>query len=60
VKRVEFGNVTVDLGRGEASCAATSCCRGTFRAGDRVRALIYDVREQRGPQIFLSRTATNS
>src|SRR5215475_6164179 len=58
VKRVEFGNVTVDLGRGEAILRRDELLpRETFRAGDRVRALIYDVREeQRGPQIFLSRT----
>src|ERR1700757_3091340 len=58
VKRVEFGNVTVDLGRGEAILRRDELLpRETFRAGDRVRALIYEVRdEQRGPQIFLSRT----
>src|SRR5579885_163823 len=58
VKRGEFGNVTVDLGRGEAILRRDELLpRETFRAGDRVRALIYDVREeQRGPQIFLSRT----
>src|SRR5437764_5156694 len=58
VKRVEFGNVTVDLGRGESVLRRDELLpRETFRAGDRVRALIYDVREeQRGPQIFLSRT----
>ncbi|TDQ82359.1 NusA antitermination factor [Dongia mobilis] len=58
VKRVEFGNVTVDLGRGEAMLRRDELLpRETFRTGDRVRAIIYDVREeQRGPQIFLSRT----
>src|SRR6267154_2597752 len=58
VKRVEFGNVTVDLGRGESILRRDELLpRETFRAGDRVRALIYDVREEpRGPQIFLSRT----
>src|SRR5215813_13324196 len=58
VKRVEFGNVTVDLGRGESVLRRDELLpRETFRAGDRVRALIYDVREEpRGPQIFLSRT----
>jgi len=58
VKRVEYGNVVVDLGRGEAIVRRDELLpRETFRAGDRVRALIYDVREeQRGPQIFLSRT----
>ncbi len=58
VKRVEYGNVIVDLGRGEAIIRRDELIpRETFRYGDRVRAYIYDVRrEQRGPQIFLSRT----
>jgi N utilization substance protein A len=58
VKRVEFGNVTVDLGRAEAVIRRDEMIpRETFRPGDRVRAYIYDVREEpRGPQIFLSRT----
>src|SRR5438477_11085648 len=58
VKRVEFGNVIVDLGRAEAILRRDELLpRETFRQGDRVRAYIYDVRrEQRGPQIFLSRT----
>ena len=58
MKRVEFGNVTVDLGRGEAMLRRDELLpRETFRTGDRVRAIIFDVREeQRGPQIFLSRT----
>ncbi len=58
VKRVEYGNVIVDLGRGEAIVRRDELIpRETFRYGDRIRAIIYDVRrEQRGPQIFLSRT----
>ncbi|MEP2744329.1 transcription termination factor NusA [Bauldia litoralis] len=58
VKRVEYGNVIVDLGRGEAIVRRDELIpRETFRYGDRVRAYIYDVRrEQRGPQIFMSRT----
>ncbi|QJE71809.1 transcription termination/antitermination protein NusA [Aerophototrophica crusticola] len=58
VKRVEYGNVTVDLGRAEAILRRDECLpREHFKTGDRVRALIYDVRsEPRGPQIFLSRT----
>ncbi|MGH7094844.1 MAG: transcription termination factor NusA [Stellaceae bacterium] len=58
VKRVEFGNVTVDLGRAEAVLRRDEVIpRESFRPGDRVRAYIYDVRrEPRGPQIFLSRT----
>jgi N utilization substance protein A len=58
VKRVEFGNVTVDLGRAEAMLRRDELLpRENFRNGDRVRAYIADVREEpRGPQIFLSRT----
>ena len=58
VKRVEYGNVIVDLGRGEAIIRRDETIpRENFRYGDRVRAYMYDVRrEQRGPQIFLSRT----
>ncbi|MDQ0314674.1 transcription termination factor NusA [Amorphus orientalis] len=58
VKRVEYGNVIVDLGRGEAIVKRDQLIpRELFRNGDRVRAYIMDVRrEQRGPQIFLSRT----
>jgi len=58
VKRVEFGNVVVDLGRAEALLRRDELIpRETFRTGDRVRAYIYDVRQEpRGPQIFLSRT----
>lgn len=58
VKRVEYGNVIVDLGKGEAIIRRDETIpRENFRYGDRVRAYLYDVRrEQRGPQIFLSRT----
>jgi N utilization substance protein A len=58
VKRVEYGNVIVDLGRGEAIVRRDEMLpREVFRNGDRIRAFIYDVRrETRGPQIFLSRT----
>ena len=58
VKRVEYGNVMVDLGRGEALLRRDEMLpRESFHQGDRVRAYIYDVRsEQRGPQIFLTRT----
>ncbi len=58
VKRVEYGNVIVDLGRAEAIIRRDELIpRENYRPGDRVRAYIYDVRsEQRGPQIFLSRT----
>ncbi len=59
VKRTEYGNVIVDVGRGEAILRRDQLIqREAFRNGDRVRALIRDVRlETRGPQIFLSRTA---
>jgi len=58
VKRVEYGNVTVDLGRSEAVLRRDELLpRERFKNGDRVRAIIADVREEpRGPQIFLSRT----
>lgn len=58
VKRVEYGNVVVDLARAEAIIRRDELLpRETFKPGDRVRAYVYDVRrEQRGPQIFLSRT----
>jgi N utilization substance protein A len=57
IKRVEYGNVTVDLGRGEGYMRRQDALpREHFKNGDRVRAYIYDVRrEPRGPQIFLSR-----
>src|SRR5919204_2314885 len=57
-KRVEFGNVVVDLGRAEAMLRRDELLpRESFRQGERVRAYIYDVRQEpRGPQIFLSRT----
>jgi N utilization substance protein A len=58
VKRVEYGNVTVELGKAEAILRRDETLpREHFKNGDRVRAYIYDVREEpRGPQIFLSRT----
>ncbi len=58
VKRVEFGNIIVDLGgRAEGIIRRDeSIPREHFNNGDRVRSYIYDVREEpRGPQIFLSR-----
>ncbi|GAB4535345.1 MAG: transcription termination factor NusA [Parvularculaceae bacterium] len=57
VKRAEYGNVVVDLGRAEAIIRRDEGLpRENLRNGDRVRAYIYDVRrELRGPQIFLSR-----
>src|SRR5689334_19233689 len=58
VKRVEFGNVVVDLGRAEAMLRRDELLpRESFRQGERVRSFVYDVRQEpRGPQIFLSRT----
>ena len=58
VKRAEYGNVIVDLGRGEGIVRRDDLIpRETFRVGDRIRAYVADVRrEPRGPQIFLSRT----
>ncbi len=59
VRRVEYGNVIVDIGRGEAILRRDQLInRETFRPNDRVRALIKDVRaENRGHQVVLSRTA---
>ena len=58
VKRMEHGNVLVDLGRAEAIVRRDDLIpRELFRTKDRIRAFLYDVRhELRGPQIFLSRT----
>jgi N utilization substance protein A len=59
VKRVEFGNVIVDLGgRAEGLIRRDECIpREHFNNGDRIRSYIFEVREeQRGPQIFLSRS----
>ena len=58
VKRMEHGNVLIDLGKGEAVVRRDELIpRETFRNKDRIRAYVYDVRhETRGPQIFLSRT----
>ena len=57
VKRVEYGNVIADLGRGEGVMRRDqSIPREAFNVGDRIRCYIYDVRpEAKGPQIMLSR-----
>jgi len=57
VKRVEYGNVIVDLGKAEGIIRRSDGIpRESLQLNDRVRAFIYDVREEtRGPQIFLSR-----
>ncbi|EPX82360.1 transcription termination factor NusA [Salipiger mucosus] len=59
VKREEYGNVIVDVGRGEGILRRNEKIgREGYRPGDRIRCYIKDVRrEARGPQIFLSRTA---
>ncbi|MDC6448204.1 transcription termination factor NusA [Alphaproteobacteria bacterium] len=58
VKRVEFGNFIVDLGKSEAIIKREELIpRETFKNGDRVRAYIYDVKNDlKGYQVFLSRT----
>ena len=58
VKRVDYGNVYIDLGHAEGYMRRDETIqREAFKIGDRVRGYIYDVREeQRGPQIFISRT----
>jgi N utilization substance protein A len=57
VKRVEYGNIVVDLGRGEGIVRRDQAIpRENFNIGDRIRCYIYDVRrETKGPQILLSR-----
>ena len=58
VKRIEHGNILVDLGRSEAIVRRDDVIpREMFQVKDRIRAYLYDVRhELRGPQLFLSRT----
>ncbi|WP_411956726.1 transcription termination factor NusA [Paracoccus homiensis] len=58
VKREEYGNIIVDVGRGEAVLRRNEKIgRESYRPNDRIRAYVKDVRrESRGPQIFLSRT----
>ncbi|MBQ7659117.1 MAG: transcription termination/antitermination protein NusA [Alphaproteobacteria bacterium] len=58
VKRIEFGNVVLDIGKTEAILRRDEIIpREKFKNGDRIRAYVLDVRrEARGPQIFLSRT----
>ncbi|MDP2765310.1 MAG: transcription termination factor NusA, partial [Brevundimonas sp.] len=58
VKRVEYGNTVVDLGRGEGIMRRNdSIPREIFNIGDRIRTYIYDVRaEAKGPQVMLSRS----
>ena len=58
VKRIEFGNLIIDLGKSEAIIKREELIpRETFKNGDRVRAYIYDVKEDpKRYQVFLSRT----
>ncbi len=58
VKREEYGNIIVDIGRGEAILRRNEKIgREAYRPNDRIRCYIKDVRrEARGPQVFLSRT----
>jgi transcription termination/antitermination protein NusA len=59
VKRIEFGNIIVDIGRAEALLRKDQQIRGEiFKINDRIKAFVIDVRpETKGPQIFLSRTS---
>ena len=60
VKKVTRDNVIVDLGNNAEAFLARDQLIGreTFRMGDRIRALLQEVRtENRGPQLFLSRTS---
>jgi N utilization substance protein A len=60
VKKVTRDNVIVDLGNNAEALLPRDQMipRETFRISDRLRALLIDVRsEQRGPQLFLSRTS---
>jgi N utilization substance protein A len=61
IRRNEYGNYIVDIGRCEALLHRDECIpRENFRPGDRIRCLIMDVRqENRGPQVFLSRAHPN-
>ncbi len=61
VKRVERNGVIVDLGNNAEALISREYMipREAMRPGDRIRAYLYDVRSEiRGPQLFLSRTAT--
>ena len=58
VKRVENGNLIVEVGHVETLLRRDELIpRESYRVGDRIRALVLDVRaEQRGPQVFLTRS----
>ena len=58
VKRVESGNIIIELGNAEAIISCNSSIRGeSFRVNERIRAYIEKVSKEKGPQIFLSRTS---
>ncbi len=61
VKRIEFGNLIIDLGKSEAIIKREELIpRESFKNGDRVRAYIYEVKNDlKGYQVFLSRTHPN-
>ena len=60
VKRVEFGNLIIDLGKGEAVLKDELLNREIFGRSDRIRAYITEVKfDLKGPQIFLSRAHNN-
>ena len=61
VKRVEFGNLIIDLGKSEAIIKREELIpREAFKNGDRVRAYIYEVKNDvKGYQVLLSRTHPN-
>jgi N utilization substance protein A len=58
VRRFEKGELLIDLGRAEAVLPAKEQMpREVYRPGDRIRAIITDIRmTTKGPQILLSRT----
>lgn len=58
VKRVDYGNYIIDIGRAECLLRRDECIpREMLKPGDRVRCFVMDVREEaRGPQVFLSRS----
>ena len=61
VKRVDRGNVIMDLGGNAEAIIQREemISRESVRSGDRIRGYLYDVRaEQRGPQLFVSRTSS--
>ncbi len=58
VKRMEFGNIVIDLGNAEGVIKREEMIpRENLRRGDRIKAYLYNVNQDtKGPQIFLSRS----